>query len=205
MGDTKLLIIDTETGGTDPLVHSLLALGAVVWEDGRIVDREEFMISEPKISTDAEALSINRLDLAAVRHNGLSPSDAIVRLERFVSTHFEESEEVVLTGHNVSFDVGFLRRLYRLAGKPYWQRYSHRLFDTASVVRYLSIAGVIDVPNVRSDAAFKYFGISPETSKRHTALGDALATAQLVSRVLALARRFRPSSFAASLLEQTEP
>jgi DNA polymerase III epsilon subunit-like protein len=190
MGHTRLLVIDTETGGTDPLVHSLLAIGAVIWDEGRIVGREEFLIREPEICTDADALSINRLDLTAVRRDGLSPNEAVVRIERFVSTHFEEPEEVVLTGHNVSFDVGFLRRLYRLAGKPYWRRYSHRLFDTASVVRYLSIAGVIKIPNVSSDAAFTYFGILPETSKRHTALGDAVATAQLVSRVLGLARRF---------------
>ena len=34
---TKLLVVDTETGGLHPDRCSLLTLGAVVWEDGRLI------------------------------------------------------------------------------------------------------------------------------------------------------------------------
>src|SRR5438067_2269359 len=123
MRRAKLLVLDTETGGLDPLVHSLLTIGLVVWEDGKITASDEFSVCEPEIVTERDALLVNRVDPRSVHASGLDPKDAIERLERFILAHFSETDEVVLSGHNVSFDVQFLRRLYRIARRPFWARY----------------------------------------------------------------------------------
>ena len=88
-------------------------------------------------------------------------------------------------GHNIAFDIAFLQRLYRLAGATYAADFSHRTVDTHSLLWALMSAGKL--PDVRSsDAAFAHFDIAPPPALRHTALGDAVATRELVERLLDL-------------------
>lgn len=184
--NSKLLVIDTETGGVDPLTASLLTLGAVVWDRGEIRDQIELHIKESQIVAEQEALRINQIDLRTVEAYGLEPREAVKQFEAFVDANFAPKEEVVLAGHNISFDVGFLKRLYRLADLDYPRRFSHRTFDTASILRYLSLGSVIKITDVSSNSAFAYFNVCPPVEKRHSALADALATAHLISHLVRL-------------------
>jgi DNA polymerase-3 subunit epsilon len=42
----RFLVIDTETGGLQPEMHSILSLGAVVWDDGILGEEFEVLIAE---------------------------------------------------------------------------------------------------------------------------------------------------------------
>jgi DNA polymerase-3 subunit epsilon len=183
---SKLVIIDTETGGIDPLKASILALAAVIWENGEIRDQIELHIKESPIVAEPEALRINRIDLKDLTTYGLVPRAAVEQFEKFLNRSFDPQEEVVLAGHNISFDIAFLKRLYRLAGCDYPKRFSHRTFDTASVLRYLNLGSVIHTTDVSSNTAFAYFNVSPSEEKRHSALADALATAHLITGLVRL-------------------
>src|SRR5690349_1317310 len=116
---TKLLVIDTETGGIDPDRHSLLSLAAAVWADGCLEGEIEIFVAEPDITVTARALEINRIDLVEHARKAVAPAEALAHLLGFVADHFQSDlaagEQVVLVGHNVGFDIGFLRRLCRLA------------------------------------------------------------------------------------------
>ena len=180
-----MLVIDTETGGLDPLRHSILSLGAVIWEDGRLVDSIEIFVREIECATDPEAIAINKMSLAWLNEHGVSPVVAVKQLEAFLALHFG-TKKVPLVGHNVHFDIGFVQRLYRLGGGAYERRYSHRVLDTASVLALLILARRLPPAVASSDGAFEYFGIRGR--ERHTALGDALATAELLNALLTLAR-----------------
>lgn len=185
----KLLVIDTETGGLDPTMHSILSVGAVVWDGGRLVDSFEAFIVEPELVVDSRALDVNRIDLDWHRAHGLSPVDAIKALQFFLERHFGDprtSGKIPLAGHNVSFDVGFLKRLYRLGNVNFEEVFSHRVLDTAGIIRFLVLARKLDLPEGSSTEAFKYFDIEIEAGKRHTALGDARATAILLSKLIGL-------------------
>ncbi len=61
--EDRLLFIDTETGGLNPNKHSLLSLAMVVWEDMEIIDSQELLINDGKLSVTEEALSINKIDI----------------------------------------------------------------------------------------------------------------------------------------------
>lgn len=37
----RLLFLDTETGGLNEFEHSLLTMGMVVWENGKIIAKKE--------------------------------------------------------------------------------------------------------------------------------------------------------------------
>jgi DNA polymerase-3 subunit epsilon len=187
---TKLLVIDTETGGLDPERHSILSLAAVVWEDGNPKGEIEILIAEPDLSVTAQALEVNRIDLVGHCRRAVAPSGAVMRLEAFLNVHFQQElaagGQIVLVGHNINFDLGFLRRLYRLAGAEFPSLFSHRVLDTASILRFLSLVGRLPATAVASSGAFAHLGVSVPEEMRHTALGDARGTADMLTRLVEL-------------------
>lgn len=186
---SDLLFIDTETGGLDSRVHSIISLAAVVWRDGQLGNRFEVFIREPHLCLDPEALSVNRIDVHWLQRNGKTPQLAVEEFERFICQNFSvagDAPRVTLAGHNVGFDVGFLKRLYGFSNHSYDKRFGHRSIDTSSILAFLILAKIIPIDAPRSDLAFSYFGIEFEPNSRHTALGDCIATAKMFNRLLNL-------------------
>lgn len=183
-----LLVIDTETGGLDPDHDSLVSLAAVLWQDGKIKAETQIFVNEPKARIGAEALAVHGIDPQWLKLNGLSPLQAVKEFERFVTTYFPKpgKGEVQLAGHNVAFDVAFLKRLYRLAHEEFPSFYSHRILDTASLGLFFILSGDLPSGSATSDKLFSYFQIPFTHDNRHSALGDARATAELINEFLKL-------------------
>jgi DNA polymerase III epsilon subunit-like protein len=174
----SLIIIDTETGGTDPNLHSLLTL-ALISGNGRT--SLSATVAEPHIVTTPKAMEINRLDLEHVRASGSSPEAVVEGLNAFIGT-----SKRMLCGWNVAFDQGFLQRLYRLALVEYPRALGHRTVDLQAICFYLHGVGKLPLL-ANSDAAFDHFDVQPPEHLRHTAMGDAIATHALLLRLLQIA------------------
>lgn len=184
----KLLVIDTESGGLDPLVHSILSLAGVVWEDGEITDEYEVLIHEDPFVVTAQAMKVNRIDLVAHAEKAVPPDQALNGFRTFALERFA-GKKVILAGHNLGHDQGFLRRLCRMTDpKAYDELFSHRSLDTASVLRHLHLAGKVPDTALSSTGGFEHFNIVVPEAERHTALGDARATARLLTRTVELIR-----------------
>jgi DNA polymerase III epsilon subunit-like protein len=141
----------------------------------------------PEVQPDA--LHVNEIDLAWLQANGDAPATAVAKIEAFVRRNFDFSEtntRVGLAGHNISFDVSFLRRLYQQTGASFDASFSHRTIDTAGILRFLTLAGLLLLSGPGSTEAFEHFGIP--IPGRHTALGNAIATAKLLDRLIELVR-----------------
>jgi DNA polymerase III subunit epsilon len=180
----RLLFIDTETGGLDPGKHSLLSLALVIWEDMEIIDSKEILINDGILSVTDEALSINRIDIQKHKQSAVSSSQAMDEILSFIGKYFPGQGKITLAGHNVHFDANFLRSFFSANNKDSGKFFSHRIIDTSSILHYLYIAGKIKQRAISSDEAFELFDIKVEG--RHTALGDAIATARLFTRLLDL-------------------
>lgn len=189
---SKLLVIDTETGGLDPATHSILSVGAIVWEDGKLGDSFEVYVLEPKLQIDNKAMEVNRISLPWLHQHGLNPVDAVKQFVGFIGRNFNEyhdtRDKIPIVGHNVNFDIGFLKRLFSLAGQDYDEVFSHRVLDTAGILGFLTLAGKISISGAGSTAAFDYFHIDINSSERHTALADARATGQLLTKLVELVK-----------------
>ncbi|MBS1602388.1 MAG: 3'-5' exonuclease [Bacteroidetes bacterium] len=183
----KLLFIDTETGGIDPASNSLLSLGLVVWKELEVEASLEILIDDGILNVTAKAIEVNRIDLSEHRKKAVSPVEAIRQMDRFINDHFPKDEKIVLGGHNISFDVNFLNFFLTRHGYDFQQRFSHRHVDTSSILFYLYLTGKIKRKLTASQDALDYFGIAVQG--RHTALGDALATAQLFSSLVSILYR----------------
>ena len=182
----KILFIDVETGGIDPDQHSLLSVGLVIWESFKIKNKQEFLIKHKNYHYTEEALSINNINIET--HDSIAtPADAAAtNIIHFVTQEFPGKEKVTLAGHNVQFDVNFLKKFLLDHKIPFSDFFSHRIIDTSTILHYLYLAGKLKKKAVSSTDAFAMFNISIE--HRHTALGDAIATASLFSKLIGILR-----------------
>jgi len=187
MTPDKILFIDTETGGIDPASNSLLSLALVIWKESEIKDSLEILINDGILNVTEKALAINGIDLADHRKKAINPQLAIRRLNNFLDTHFPKDEKIILAGHNIAFDINFLNVFLTRNGYDFQQRFSHRCVDTSTILYYLYLTGRLKRKLTASQDAFDYFGVPVQG--RHTALGDALATARLFSKLISILHR----------------
>lgn len=175
-----IIFCDTETGGLDPLKHDLLTVALVDWRDGVIVDSVEFkVLADPKRVTEI-ALSVNGIDLKAHNAKALPAVNVAFAMREWISKHWLGGW-VRLGGHNVAFDVGFLRPLI---GPAYNREFHHRPICTMNMLPLLWHAGIIPNDVGKLTEACDALGAPMPANEAHTALGDALAAARLYTAML---------------------
>lgn len=182
-----LLFIDTETGGLDPRKHSLLSVALVVGEGNRVANSLEVLIRHEPFVVSAGGMKVNRIDLVRHAASALDPEMALGVLNVFLEQHFpHRCKPIILAGHNVAFDQAFLGAFLEGLGHALEPRFSHRAVDTHSIASALRDAGKLPLENLGSTNLFAHFGIEVPEEKRHTALGDALATFELYWKLVEL-------------------
>lgn len=137
----------------------------------------------------AGGLEVNRIDLVAHHGQTMEPMAAWEAMEGFLRPHFPPEEEIILVGHNISFDRAFLDRFLKIVEQDSGDRFSHRSIDTHAIGAMLKDAGKSpSTVTLNSTALFEHFCINIPSRERHTALGDALGTHQLYWRMVECAR-----------------
>lgn len=179
----KLLFVDTETGGLNPQIHSLLSIGLVIWQEYNVIDSCEIQINDGKLIATNEALGVNKIDIENHKKVSVDSKEAIKKIIDFIQKHFN-GELVTVAGHNVNFDINFIKIFFSRNNYEFRNYFSHRVVDTSSILYFLYLSRKIRYKTISSQKAFDLFNIKVE--KRHSALGDALATAQLFSILLKL-------------------
>ncbi len=183
--ENRFVFIDTETGGTDPQKHSLLSIGVVVWDkDIGIISQKEFFVKSEQYIVTREAQGINKFNIETHSKFAQEPKIVINELIAFLYNYFPENTAFPVVGHNIQFDINFLKEFFRQNGRSFNNYFSHRSIDTYSIFKALTLAGVIN-KNLNSSAdAFNYFNI--KVKKRHSALSDCIATVELFEAMIGL-------------------
>lgn len=179
------IFIDTETGGIDPNKHSLLSIGLCAWniKDGIIGEKEIFVKNDNYIVTK-HARAMNKFNEESHSKVALDQKTAIQELIKFCREYVPEQYAIPIIGHNIQFDVSFLKVLFNQNHRSFNQYFSHRYIDTYSVFKTLVIAGIIEDKLDSSSDAFSYFGI--KVHGRHSAIGDCVATVELYEKIIKL-------------------
>ena len=181
------LFLDTETGGLDPANHSLLSIGLVVGDGPKVLNSLEILVKHEPYVVSAAGMAVNRIDLVQHSAAALEPRMALNVLDVFLDQHFPHMcKPVILAGHNVAFDRAFLAAFLAGQGRALEPRISHRTVDTHSIAAALRDGGRLPLENLSSTALFAHFGIEVPEERRHTALGDALATFELYWKLVGL-------------------
>jgi len=104
----KLAFLDTETTGLDRYKNEIIELALIIIEDGERTVEQSWKLKPRRIETASEyALELNGYDKEVWDKEGFSWSaEACRRLAKRL-------EGSVIIGHNVQFDVGFLRQVFK--------------------------------------------------------------------------------------------
>jgi DNA polymerase-3 subunit epsilon len=165
----SFVIFDTETTGLNPQVDEVCQIAAVRVVNGKLVDAERFdMLVNPGRKIPAASTAVHQITDAMVA-DAPGVADAVARFHTF-------AEGSVLVAHNAPFDMAFLRRREREIGR----RFEQPILDTVlcSAILYGQSA------EHTLDALCGRLGIAIPEAERHTAIGDALGTAQAFRKMI---------------------
>jgi len=180
----RWVVVDTETSGLDPERDRLLAIGAVaVDDDGILLDDSFETIVQGDPSGDAANIAVHGIGHGA-QAAGMPARDALAAFREWAA-------DAPRVGFHADFDRAVLRVAFAGAGLP---------ADDRPWLDLAPLAGAL-VPEAyryggRSlDDWLAAFGI--ECTIRHNAASDALATAELLLRLRAIAAKQGTRGFAA--------
>jgi DNA polymerase-3 subunit epsilon len=186
----NLFVVDLETTGTNPFVHEILAIG-IAPLDPNMEPRVFYVSLDPDRSAWTSFARANFAKFETEwRLRAAAPARICDEIQRYLQV--SGSGPATAIGHNVGFDMSFLRKLAFRGERTDLFGFSHRALDTHTMLYLLNLEGVLPDSALSSDGAFQYFGISVPEANRHTALGDAIATRTLVREIIELFSSTQP-------------
>lgn len=167
--DLTLVVFDSETTGLDPLRDEVVQLGAVRIVNGKIVAGEVFdELVNPRRPIPAHSTKVHRITNEMVT-DAPPFNDVCKRFHRFVG-------DAVVVAHNAPFDMAFLHRQSGVSGV----QFDNPILDTV----HLSAVVFGGSAEHTLDALCDRLGVDIPEDQRHTALGDAIATAKALVAML---------------------
>jgi DNA polymerase-3 subunit epsilon len=170
LADLTYTVFDTETTGLDPVSgDEIISIGATRIVNGRLLQAETFeSLVDPQ----------RAISQASIEVHGITPDLLVGQpvIAQVLPRFWRFAEDTVLVGHNAAFDMRFLQLKEAQTGVKFQQP----VLDT------LLLAAVVH-PSEEShalEAVASRLGIA--VIGRHTALGDALATAEVFLRLIPL-------------------
>ena len=121
--------------------------------------------------------------------HGILDQTERVSLEVFTESVLNFIGNSVVVGHHVGFDLEMLMKIFREFGL---KKFPNPILDTMSLAIRLDHGPLADINQINRedyslDRLCSRFDI--ETDDRHTAAGDAFLTAQLLIKLLAIAKK----------------
>jgi DNA polymerase-3 subunit epsilon len=170
LSELSYTVFDTETTGLEPGAgDEIIQIGAARLVNGKLLRQEAFeQLVDPQRSLPEAGIAIHGIQPEMVRGQ---PT-----IDRVLPAFHAYARDTVLVAHNAAFDMRFLQLAEARSGVVF----DHPVLDT------LLLSAVVH-PNQEShrlEAIAERFGIT--VIGRHTALGDAIVTAEVFLKLIPL-------------------
>lgn len=167
--DLTYVVFDTETTGLLPHKDEIVQIGAVRVVRGKIVRGEQIdTLVNPQMPIPAASTKVHGISDTMVKNAPLIDK-AAKQFHRF-------ARDAVIVAHNAPFDMAFMHR----HGKRLGLDWPHPVLDTVLVSAVLFGASQTHT----LDALCDRLGVVIPEALRHTAMGDAYATAEVLCKML---------------------
>jgi DNA polymerase III epsilon subunit-like protein len=173
----RFVCIDTETTGLGNDAR-ILEIGMIFSEDGMIVDSWSQRFNPKEVDWESPsvqgALAVNRIDPASLV--GCPDfADAVEVVDLFLSRY------KVWVGHNLSYDLRMLTNEFTRAGRSMFTKSSAFTVCTKELARYFDTLDCTKNSHKLNVTADR-FGV--KIANAHTAVGDAMATAEILLKMV---------------------
>ncbi len=186
LSDLCFVVFDTETTGLLPHKDEIVQIGAVRVIKGRIVEGEQLdMLVDPGIPIPAASTKVHK-----VSDHMVQGAPDIAQAGR---VFHQFARDAVIVAHNAPFDMAFLRR----HAKRMDVEWDHPILDT--VLLSAVLFGASETHTL--DAVCDRLDVTIPEALRHTALGDAVATAEALVRMLPMLQARQMTTFGAVIAE----
>ena len=166
------IAFDLETTGLDTSRARVIQLGAVRVIHGRMVEEESFQ----SLINPGEAIPEANSKIHGIYDGDVANAEPFTE----INSRFNQWRgESVLIGYANSFDLAMLKREHEIAGLDW---VAPRTLD----IRFLVNVVAPNLPDYSLDTIASWLGV--EIHHRHSALGDAIATAQIFIELIPLLR-----------------
>ncbi len=172
--DLTFVVFDSETTGLDPRKDAVVQLGAVRIVNGRVIASETFeSLVNPERPIPAQSTKVHGINDAMV-----ADAPTFAQVSKAFQTY---TGNAVLVAHNAPFDMAFLNRENGGFQNP--------VMDTVHLSAIVFGGSAVHT----LDALCERLEVGIPDNLRHTALGDAMATAHAFAAMLPIleARGFR--------------
>lgn len=176
----RFVCVDSESTGLDPRRDRLISLAGVGLSRGEIQLWDQFSTVVP-VAYNTSSVTVHGITREAAAQEGVEEPEA---LERFL----EWIQDGIIVGHHIAHDLTLLNVALERHGQAPLRNVA---IDTLLAFNNIRSAGgfvrLDEQDNPSLDALCERFRIIPHD--RHTALGDAFLTAQILLRLLKEAGR----------------
>jgi predicted DnaQ family exonuclease/DinG family helicase len=161
------VVLDFETTGLDPESCKIIEIGAVRFWGGEPV--EEFQ----QLVNPLEPIPREIVDLTSITDDMVTDEPSIEQVGQDLLDFIGES---ALVAHNIRFDLGFLKGVYRALGKP--EEVLNHLYDTMTLARTF----LFHHTGFNLTALCDYYDL--EHKEAHRAYNDALNTGHIFVKLV---------------------
>lgn len=187
----KIFWMDTETSGTDPAKHGLIQIGYIVEIDYKPKVTGNIFIDPTEYGKelDPEALKYNGITPAEIKEKSSPINETWLELHRMLGIYidrYDRNDKFVIGGHNVQFDIDFLKSLWDYFGDKYFYSYFQigTSIDTKKLASWWMWTGGFEInpASTKINDIADALGIERE-GKEHDALFDITITRECAVRM----------------------
>ncbi|MBF8961866.1 3'-5' exonuclease [Pontibacter sp. FD36] len=182
LSEAEFVVFDTETTGLDQRRDKVLSIGAIKVRGMQVLVSDTFeCLVQQEGAPATKSAEVHGL-LSSQLQGGITEREAAEDFVDFVGN-------AVLVGQHVAFDIGMINQMLKRQGIS--GKLRNRSVDTAHLAirleRRHADSHTLKTAEYSLDALCERYNLP--TDDRHTASGDAFATALLLLKLLSLAKK----------------
>lgn len=171
----KLLWLDTETTGLNKEKCDIIQVAGIIIVDGEEKERFNFHCQPVNWEyVEPVALETTNMTVDKLKEFPL-PQELYTNLIKVLNKYidkYDKNDKFFIAGHNVQFDVEFLRNFFLKMGDKFFGSYfQYKTVDLMAFCTILHAAGLLNLTSWKLDEIAKYLGV-PTDENLHDASVD---------------------------------